>query len=166
MWSLVSEIESYIKSLLREDPRGWIELSRKELAQHFECVPSQITYVVNTRFTEHHGYYVESRRGGSGFIRICRLGALPGRGDEERQHGPQDARQTPGSEGSGDALDGLMKDFQGVLFSLAQRGILTEREFSLLLTVFRALEANIPGHECEALRFRILKEILSSGELF
>jgi transcriptional regulator CtsR len=165
MWSLVSEIESYIKSLLREDPRGWIELSRKELAEHFECVPSQITYVVNTRFTTNHGYHVESRRGGSGFIRICRLGALPRRREDEAPpQGAQDASQASGRRG--DSLECMMKDFQSVLFSLAQRGILTEREFTLLLTVFRALEANVPGHECEALRFRILKEILSSGELF
>jgi transcriptional regulator CtsR len=58
----------------------------------------------------------------------------------------------------------MMENFQEVLFNLAQRGILTDREFTLLCTVFRALEANVSGNECENLRFRILKEILSSSE--
>ncbi len=49
-----------------------IEIRRREVAQQFECVPSQINYVLETRFTPHHGYYVESRRGGGGYIRITR----------------------------------------------------------------------------------------------
>ena len=159
MWSLVSEIELYIKSLLRENPRGWIEISRKDLAERFECVPSQITYVVNTRFTSQHGYYVESRRGGSGFIRICRLGRQTpaGRG------GTPGSRVRPESRDEY-SLEGVTENFQEVLFNLAQRGILTDREFTLLCTVFKALEANISGNECDSLRLRILKEILSSGE--
>ena len=135
MWSLVSEIESYIKSLLRESPRGWIELSRKDLAGRFDCVPSQVTYVVNTRFSVQHGYYVESRRGGSGYIRICRLGGQR----RQPEGGPQDEAQ----HRTADNLDSIVKDFQSVLFSLAQRGILTDREFTLLNAVFRTLEQNV-----------------------
>ncbi len=159
MWSLVSEIELYIKSLLRENHRGWIEFSRKELAERFECVPSQITYVVNTRFSSQHGYYVESRRGGSGFIRICLLGAKPRQ--KEGDSGQQQVRPESRDEYS---LEGVTENFQEVLFNLAQRGILTGREFTLLCTVFKALEASIDGNECDTLRLRILKEILSSGE--
>ena len=157
MWSLVSEIESYIKSLLREDPRGWIQISRKDLAERFDCVPSQITYVINTRFTQQHGYYVESRRGGSGFISICLLGALR---QKETEEGGQQARRRSAAGG----LEGMMEDFQEVLFNLAQRGILTEREHTMLCKVFRALEANVPVNECDDLRLCILKEILSSNE--
>ncbi|MGD0154442.1 MAG: CtsR family transcriptional regulator [Thermacetogeniaceae bacterium] len=159
MWSLVSEIESYIKSLLRENPRGWIELSRKELAEHFDCVPSQVTYVVNTRFSVHQGYYVESRRGGSGYIRICRLGA-------QRCQPEKDVPQKQPENRTGDDREIMVKDFPSVMFSLTQRGILTDREFTLLNAVFRALEANVQGGECGDLRLRILKEILSSGGLF
>jgi len=158
MWSLVSEIESYIKALLRENPRGWIQISRKDLAEHFECVPSQITYVVNTRFTTQHGYYVESRRGGSGFISICRLGALR---QKETAEGGQPVRKRCRER---DSQESVIGNFQEVLFSLAQRGILTDREFTLLCAVFRALEANVSGNECDDLRLRILKEILSSGD--
>jgi len=52
---------------------GVAELQRKSLAERFECVPSQINYVIETRFTPEHGYLVESRRGGGGYIRIVRL---------------------------------------------------------------------------------------------
>lgn len=158
MWSLVSEIELYIKSLLRGNSRGWIEISRKELAQRFDCVPSQITYVVNTRFSSQHGYYVESRRGGSGFIRICRLGAKP------RQEEGDVRQQVRLESGSGQTLEDMTENFQEVLFNLSQQGILTDREFTLLCKVFRTLEANISGSDCNSLRLHILKEIMSSSE--
>jgi len=52
---------------------GTAELQRSELANRFHCVPSQINYVISTRFSPEHGYIVESRRGGGGFIRITRV---------------------------------------------------------------------------------------------
>ena len=55
------------------DGGGVAELSRKTLADRFSCVPSQINYVIETRFSEENGYLVESRRGGGGFIRIVRV---------------------------------------------------------------------------------------------
>ncbi len=72
-------IENFIKQLI--DTRdGVIEIQRNELANHFNCVPSQINYVLDTRFTNERGYYVESRRGGGGYIKIKRinLGSNPG----------------------------------------------------------------------------------------
>ncbi len=52
---------------------GAVELQRSELADRFNCVPSQINYVISTRFSPEHGYLVESQRGGGGYIRITRL---------------------------------------------------------------------------------------------
>ena len=52
---------------------GALELQRSDLAQRFNCVPSQINYVMSTRFSPEHGYIVESRRGGGGYIRITRV---------------------------------------------------------------------------------------------
>ncbi len=72
---LSDSIEEFIKALLMDDddtPRE-IELRRNELAAHFGCAPSQINYVLATRFTPDHGYVIESRRGGGGYIRIVRL---------------------------------------------------------------------------------------------
>ncbi|MCX8128548.1 MAG: CtsR family transcriptional regulator [Clostridia bacterium] len=65
-------IEAFIKQLIN-DTNGSIEIQRNELANQFNCVPSQINYVIDTRFTTEKGYYVESRRGGGGHIRIRRV---------------------------------------------------------------------------------------------
>ena len=65
-------IERFIKSMLKETEDGIIEIQRNELAEHFDCAPSQINYVLTTRFTSDRGYYIESRRGGGGYIRVVR----------------------------------------------------------------------------------------------
>ena len=56
-----------------EDSDGSAELQRSMLAERFNCVPSQINYVISTRFSPERGYIVESRRGGGGYIRISRV---------------------------------------------------------------------------------------------
>ena len=65
-------IEDFLKEMIN-DMNGRIEIQRNELASRFNCVPSQINYVISTRFTNEKGYYVESRRGGGGYITIRRL---------------------------------------------------------------------------------------------
>lgn len=64
-------IEQFLLDLLSEEPD--ITLKRNELANQFSCAPSQITYVIDTRFTGQRGYIVESQRGGGGYIRIRRV---------------------------------------------------------------------------------------------
>ena len=64
-------IEEFIKELFDEEDS--IEIQRNELAEHFNCVPSQINYVIATRFKPSQGYYVESRRGGGGHITIKKV---------------------------------------------------------------------------------------------
>jgi len=71
--SLSDFIEKHILELLSETQDDYIELQRRELAETFRCVPSQINYVLQTRFTPEKGFVVESRRGGGGYIRIVRL---------------------------------------------------------------------------------------------
>ena len=65
-------IANFILGML-EDEGGSAELQRSNLAEKFRCVPSQINYVMSTRFSPEHGYIVESRRGGGGYIRITRV---------------------------------------------------------------------------------------------
>ena len=65
-------IAGFIDNTLSETG-GTAELQRAELASRFNCVPSQINYVISTRFSPEHGYVVESRRGGGGYIRISRV---------------------------------------------------------------------------------------------
>ena len=66
-------IEDFIKEMLNETDKESIEIKRNELANTFNCAPSQINYVLSTRFSIDNGYTVESRRGGGGHIRIIRL---------------------------------------------------------------------------------------------
>ena len=65
-------IEEFIKDLFDEDNQ-LVEIQRNELAEHFNCVPSQINYVISTRFKPSQGYYVESKRGGGGHITIKKV---------------------------------------------------------------------------------------------
>ena len=67
---LSNQIELFIKSLLQN---GIAELQRNELAEQFHCAPSQINYVLTTRFSVERGYVVSSRRGGGGGIRIVKI---------------------------------------------------------------------------------------------
>ena len=69
---LSDSIESFIKTMLNEESTE-VELKRNELAEYFGCAPSQINYVLATRFSPDHGYLTESRRGGGGYIRIVRV---------------------------------------------------------------------------------------------
>ena len=64
-------IEDFIKDLFNDEEE--IEIQRNDLAQKFNCVPSQINYVISTRFKPSQGYYVESRRGGGGHITIKKI---------------------------------------------------------------------------------------------
>lgn len=75
---LSDRIEAFITELLKEDGDEWLELRRNELASVFGCVPSQINYVIATRFSPEHGYIVESRRGGGGYLRIKQLHSADG----------------------------------------------------------------------------------------
>lgn len=69
---LSDTIEQFIKLTLMQEATE-VELKRNELAQYFRCAPSQINYVLSTRFTPAHGYLIESRRGGGGCIHIYRV---------------------------------------------------------------------------------------------
>ena len=73
MSTLSNQIEAYLKQMLAASESGILELKRSDLANAFTCVPSQINYVLETRFSPSQGYMVESRRGGGGYLRIIRL---------------------------------------------------------------------------------------------
>ncbi len=70
MANLSRDIELYLKKLLAEQEAGMLEIQRSLLSELFSCVPSQINYVLQTRFTPQDGYIVETRRGGGGYVRI------------------------------------------------------------------------------------------------
>ncbi|MDQ0255973.1 transcriptional regulator CtsR [Evansella vedderi] len=73
MRNISDVIENYLKQIIERSNKELIEIKRSELAERFECVPSQINYVISTRFTVEKGYMVESKRGGGGYIRIIKV---------------------------------------------------------------------------------------------
>jgi transcriptional regulator CtsR len=70
--TLADAIEAYLLDLVREAEKA-LEISRREVSQRFRCAPSQINYVLETRFTPERGFLVHSRRGGGGGIFITRV---------------------------------------------------------------------------------------------
>ena len=72
-----NNIEEFIKSMLDEDEGQSLELARNDLANYFSCAPSQINYVLQTRFNIARGYVIESKRGGGGSITIIKLSTDP-----------------------------------------------------------------------------------------
>lgn len=73
MHNMSDIIEQYIKHLFEETNEDVVEIQRANIAQRFDCVPSQLNYVIKTRFTNEHGYEIESKRGGGGYIRITKI---------------------------------------------------------------------------------------------
>lgn len=73
MTRLSDLIEQFIKEMLESKGESELQIQRNELANYFSCAPSQINYVLTTRFTTDKGYYIESRRGGGGCILIRRI---------------------------------------------------------------------------------------------
>ena len=71
MANISEQIEKFLIATLGENDS--IDITRNSLAEYFSCVPSQINYVLETRFTVDRGYIVESKRGGGGFVKISKI---------------------------------------------------------------------------------------------
>ena len=122
MSTLSNQIEVYLKQLLATSESGVLELKRSDLAEQFTYVPSQINYVLDTRFSANQGYMVESRRGGGGYVRIIRLAM-----DEE----PNLAALIETAKGKRVSRQSAEK----LLDRLAEEDFLTPRELLLLKTL-------------------------------
>lgn len=95
-------IEEYIKEIIIENDVA--ELNRSTLAEMFNCVPSQINYVISTRFIPELGFYVESRRGGGGYIKISRV-------DSTKEEYISNITEKIGSKLSQSVIDIYLDDF-------------------------------------------------------
>lgn len=73
MNNMTDIIEQYIKQLFDDSKEDYVMLKRSNVAEKFDCVPSQLNYVIKTRFTPEQGFIIESKRGGGGFIRITKI---------------------------------------------------------------------------------------------
>ena len=139
-------IAGFISEML-EDLGGTAELQRAELANRFNCVPSQINYVISTRFSPEHGYIVESRRGGGGFIRITRVQMQPN----------QLIMHTVNTIGQ--SID--QNSAAALIRNLHQTKAISEPEARLMLSAIspNALRPALPQQHAE-LRASILKQML------
>ncbi|HPF19963.1 MAG TPA: CtsR family transcriptional regulator [Syntrophomonas sp.] len=133
--SLADRIEQYLKVLISRSDDKAIEIQRIELAETFDCVPSQVTYVISTRFTEKEGYITESRRGGCGYVRI---------------------RQSPPSFGEDD-LEYI--DLFAFLAELKQRQLLSNREAELIKYLVVNTCASLPGEDKRKINAAMVKAL-------
>ena len=145
---LSDTIEEFIKSLLTQDEQE-IELKRNELAEYFSCAPSQINYVLSTRFTPNHGYLIESRRGGGGCIRIFRMQA------DTRDSLLELLRQQ-----IGESIN-FLSSVQ-ILKQLQERNFITAREAVVIKSALspQALSLPLPSELKDALRAKMLKSMI------
>lgn len=144
--NMSDQIEAYLKVLLAENDQ--IELNRSALAERFNVVPSQINYVMRSRFSLENGYVVVSKRGGRGFVRI------------ERVHLRREAEQ----------LDALIDQIgpvvtiqqsEAILACLVRDQLLTEHEAELMRTMFDKDTLAVTGLTAEnRLRARLLHRLL------
>ena len=145
--SISDIIEEYLKQILGESSQ--IEIRRSEIANHFDVVPSQINYVITTRFTIQHGYLVQSKRGGGGYIRIERVNLL-------------DNVDVLNSliQAIGDSIS--ERDAYDIVRTLYDEKLLTRREGDLMLVALSKQTLNVNDCNVEArLRARILISMLN-----
>jgi transcriptional regulator of stress and heat shock response len=147
MRNISDVIEGYLKSILEQEQDGMAEIKRSEVAEKFQCVPSQINYVIKTRFTTERGYMVESKRGGGGYIRIVRI-----RPNSRIELIDQVVRGLDGGSTQSMAED--------VIRRLIDEDVLTEREANMIHAAVhrQTLLSQLP--ERDLLRSRIMQAML------
>ena len=145
--SISDIIEAYLKEILGDSAQ--IEIRRSEIANHFDVVPSQINYVIKTRFTIQNGYLVKSKRGGGGYIRIERVNLLY----------------------NIDVLNSLIqtigdsireRDAFAIVQTLYDEKVITQREGDLMLVALAKQTLDVGDTDIEArLRARVLISLLN-----
>lgn len=141
---LSDHIARLIEQML-EEGGGSAEVRRNDLAAQLGCVPSQINYVITSRFNTEHGYVTESKRGGGGYIRIVRV--QMGR-DEYLMHFFQAVGRTASET-----------EVRAYLRNLLEHGLLTEREARISLQMMTSLDL-CPPDKRDELRADLLRRLL------
>lgn len=145
---LTDSIARMIEEMLNQS-NGILELQRNEMASRLGCVPSQISYVISSRFTPERGYVIESRRGGGGCIRIIR-----------KQMG-QNEYLMHFFHAIGDAIN--EKEANAYLRNLADYGLLSKKGFRLCKAALSASAlASVPPDQRNAVRARIFRQMVLS----
>lgn len=145
--SLTDRIEEYIKKLFSSSGGGRVEINRGELAQIFCCVPSQINYVLATRFTLQQGYLVESRRGGRGYVRIEKLALRD-----------ENIRYKVASEILGNMVSQQVAE--GLINRLHEEGLIAARERALMRAAVDARALSLPLPQRDLVRASVLRAMI------
>ena len=147
MSNLADKIEQLILHKLLQDQEEIIILKRNELAEELDCAPSQISYVLSTRFSYDRGFIVESRRGSGGFVRIVRKTVKP-------------VDRTPAVMKERLPVPSIsLSDLDSLLYQLIRQQTITKREAVLLHHTFEALYAEVDERQRYAVIHRILKHL-------
>lgn len=139
-------IEEFIMSSLDDD--DFIELSRNDLAKFFSCVPSQINYVLNTRFTLNRGFVVESQRGGGGYIKLMRV-------QDNNNNFLKNALEICSSPVNIIQCQQLIKNMQ-------ERNLISIKEADIIKSAISGKALNNPLNMENSIRANILKQIIIS----
>ncbi|WP_078593222.1 CtsR family transcriptional regulator [Evansella clarkii] len=142
-------IEQYLKMVIEKSNKEIIEIKRSELAEQFECVPSQINYVISTRFTEEKGYIVESKRGGGGYIRIIKV-----RPNDQMELFDQLVKLIDTQVSQNAA--------ENIILRLLEEEAITKREANIMTAIVDRAVINMSLPYRDEIRARILKAMISS----
>jgi transcriptional regulator CtsR len=140
-------IEVFIKDMLRDSGSRDIEIQRNELANYFECAPSQINYVLTTRFPLERGYIIESRRGGGGSIRIIRI-----------KHNEEDLVSNI-LLAVGNGISKMKAD--ALIDTLLERKLIKRRESEIMKAALKDRTLTFAGENRNRVRAEIIKSMLA-----
>ncbi|ACJ32458.1 CtsR family transcriptional regulator [Anoxybacillus flavithermus] len=149
MRNISDVIEQYLKQVLNMSGKDIVEIKRSEIADKFQCVPSQINYVINTRFTLERGYIVESKRGGGGYIRIMKV-------------------KTQNTSQLIEHLLSLVQERisqtngEHIIQRLLDEKVISKREANMMLSIIDRTVLSLDLPHRDELRARILKAMLTS----
>ncbi|AFI26622.1 CtsR family transcriptional regulator [Bacillus sp. A053] len=145
-------IEQYLKRVLDQNGKEILEIKRSEIADKFQCVPSQINYVINTRFTSERGYIVESKRGGGGYIRIIKI----------KMNNEVVLINNIISQISTHLSQAASDD---IILRLLEDKVISEREAKMMVSVMDRSVLHIDLPERDELRARMMKAMLTALKL-
>lgn len=146
---LSNVIEDFIMDMLSSTSNGEIELKRNALADKFSCVPSQINYVISTRFSPEHGYLVESRRGGGGYIRISKVSVTE-----------EGAKLMHVINSIGDSISNMSA--KAIIQNCFDYDLISKREATIIVSAISEKSLALKQPLGNTIRARILKNMLVS----
>jgi len=147
--TLSDMIESYLLKMMREASATMLEISRRRLADRFQCAPSQINYVLETRFTPERGFVVRSRRGGGGCILISQV-SCDDHSELVRGLYSQARRGVTGAQA------------RDMVRLLRGRRVISEREARLMGAALAAVGENGSVEEARFTRAQVMQSLLAA----